>query len=155
MIRDELLRAIRNDLPMRVTIRNLGRRAPPSKHFAGYFRFLCPACGELRATVNPRNNLAHSATTSAQPSKCSNSAGTANVAPNSASHRSSRAIRAHDDHCADRRPRSDGPVDAILSSFRNNSVNSPNQAPNPYAFNSVKSATTIRPVTGDSYKTSS
>jgi hypothetical protein len=22
-------------------------------------RFLCPACGELRATVNPRNNLAH------------------------------------------------------------------------------------------------
>ena len=59
MIPDELLRAIRNDLPMRVTIRNLGRRAPPSKQLAGFFRFLCPACGELRATVNPRNNLAH------------------------------------------------------------------------------------------------
>ncbi len=36
-----------------------GRQGPPSKHFAGYFRFLCPGCGELRATVNPRNNLAH------------------------------------------------------------------------------------------------
>ena len=59
MISDDLLRAIRNDLPMRVTIRKLGRHAPPSKHFAGHFRFLCPACGELRATVNPRNNLAH------------------------------------------------------------------------------------------------
>jgi predicted RNA-binding Zn-ribbon protein involved in translation (DUF1610 family) len=25
----------------------------------GYFRFLCPHCGEMRCTVNPRNNLAH------------------------------------------------------------------------------------------------
>ena len=25
----------------------------------GYYRFLCPHCGEMRATVNPRNNLAH------------------------------------------------------------------------------------------------
>ena len=25
----------------------------------GYFRFLCPKCGDMRATVNPRNNLAH------------------------------------------------------------------------------------------------
>ena len=24
-----------------------------------YFRFVCPNCGEQRATVNPRNNLAH------------------------------------------------------------------------------------------------
>jgi hypothetical protein len=59
MISDELLRAIRNDLPMKVTILRLGRQGPPSKDFAGYFRFLCPACGELRATVNPRVNLAH------------------------------------------------------------------------------------------------
>ena len=59
MISDELLRAIRNDLPMKVTILRLGRQGPPSKHSEGYFRFLCPACGELRATVNPRNNLAH------------------------------------------------------------------------------------------------
>jgi predicted RNA-binding Zn-ribbon protein involved in translation (DUF1610 family) len=59
MISDELLRAIRNELPMNVTIFRLGRQGPPSKHYAGYFRFLCPSCGELRATVNPRNNLAH------------------------------------------------------------------------------------------------
>lgn len=59
MISDELLRAIRNDLPMNVTIFRLGRQGPPSKHADGYFRFLCPACGELRATVNRRNNLAH------------------------------------------------------------------------------------------------
>jgi hypothetical protein len=25
----------------------------------GHFRFICPHCGEMRATVNPRNNLAH------------------------------------------------------------------------------------------------
>jgi DNA primase len=59
MIDPELLRRIRNDLPMPVTIAALGRNGPPSKWSEGYFRFLCPACGELRATVNPRNNLAH------------------------------------------------------------------------------------------------
>ena len=32
---------------------------PPSKDFEGYYRFLCPGCGELRCTVNPRTNLAH------------------------------------------------------------------------------------------------
>ena len=55
----ELLRRLRNDLPMPVTIAALGREAPPSKISEGYFRFLCPRCGEMRATVNPRNNLAH------------------------------------------------------------------------------------------------
>lgn len=59
MIPDELLRSIRNDLPMRVTIRQLGRLGPPSKYSEGYLRFLCPSCSELRATVNPRSNLAH------------------------------------------------------------------------------------------------
>jgi DNA primase len=59
MIPKSLLRAIRNQLPMPVAIGNLGRAAPPAKYFEGYFRFLCPHCGELRATVNPRNNLAH------------------------------------------------------------------------------------------------
>jgi hypothetical protein len=39
--------------------------------------------------------------------------------------------------------------DSILSSFHNNSVNPSNQAPNPYSDNSVKSAMTIRPVTGE------
>ncbi len=59
MISKDLLRRIRNDLPMPVTIAALGRQGPPSKISEGFFRFLCPHCGEMRATVNPRNNLAH------------------------------------------------------------------------------------------------
>ena len=59
MISADLLRRIRNDLPMPVTIAALGREGPPAKMSEGYFRFLCPHCGEMRATVNPRNNLAH------------------------------------------------------------------------------------------------
>ena len=59
MIPGELLRAIRNELPMNVTIVQLGRQGPVSKQFEGYFRFICLECGEFRATVNPRNNLAH------------------------------------------------------------------------------------------------
>jgi hypothetical protein len=59
MIDPDLLRRIRNDLPMSVTIAALGREGPPAKMSAGYFRFVCPRCGDLRATVNPRNNLAH------------------------------------------------------------------------------------------------
>jgi len=58
MIDPELLRRIRNDLPMPVTIAALVRKGP-SKWSEGHFRFLCPACGEMRATVNPRNDLAH------------------------------------------------------------------------------------------------
>ena len=42
-----------------VTIAALGRDGPPSKMSEGHFRFLCPRCGEMLATVNPRNNLAH------------------------------------------------------------------------------------------------
>jgi hypothetical protein len=59
MITKELLRQIRNDLPMPVTIASLGPDGPPGKISDGYYRFLCPNCGEMRATVNPRNNLAH------------------------------------------------------------------------------------------------
>ena len=59
MIDAELLRRLRNDLPMATTIAALGREGPPSKMSEGYFRFLCPHCGEMRATVNPKNNLAH------------------------------------------------------------------------------------------------
>lgn len=55
----ELLRRLRNELPMPVTIATLGRQGPPAKMSEGYFRFLCPRCGEMRATVNPRNNLSH------------------------------------------------------------------------------------------------
>ena len=59
MISADLLRRIRNDLPMPVTIAALGREGPPCKMSEGYFRFVCPRCGEMRATVNPHNNLAH------------------------------------------------------------------------------------------------
>jgi|ERR1700677_1460944 DNA primase len=59
MIAADLLRRLRNDLPMPVTIAALGRDGPPSKTSDGHYRFLCPHCGEMLATVNPRNNLAH------------------------------------------------------------------------------------------------
>lgn len=59
MITTELLYAIRNELPMRLTITRLGRFGPIAKQSDGHFRFQCPHCNELRATVNPSNNLAH------------------------------------------------------------------------------------------------
>ena len=59
MIDPALLRRLRNDLPMPATIAALGREGPPAKISDGYYRFVCPHCGEMRATVNPRNNLAH------------------------------------------------------------------------------------------------
>jgi DNA primase len=59
MMTKDVLHRIRNDLPMPVTIAALGREGPPGKISEGYFRFVCPHCGEMRATVNPRNNLAH------------------------------------------------------------------------------------------------
>jgi DNA primase len=59
MFASDLLRQLRNDLPMPVTIAALGRDGPPFKVSEGHYRFLCPHCGEMLATVNPRNNLAH------------------------------------------------------------------------------------------------
>jgi DNA primase len=59
MISTDLLRRIRNDLPMKVTIAALGRDGPPTKLRDGRYFFLCPHCGEMQAAVNPRNNLAH------------------------------------------------------------------------------------------------
>ena len=59
MLSSTLLRSIRNDLPMFCTIAKLDRQAPPAKVVEGYFRFECPYCLELNATVNPKNNLAH------------------------------------------------------------------------------------------------
>jgi DNA primase len=53
------LRRLRNDLPMSVTISALGREGPPSKMRDGRFVFLCPSCGDMLVSVNPRNNLAH------------------------------------------------------------------------------------------------
>jgi DNA primase len=59
MIDKDLLRRIRNDLPMSVTIAALGADGPPAKHRDGRFVFLCPHCQEMLMVVNPRNNLAH------------------------------------------------------------------------------------------------
>jgi DNA primase len=59
MITKELLYALRNELPMRLTVTRLGRFGPIAKQVDGYFRFQCPECKELRVTVNPSNNLAH------------------------------------------------------------------------------------------------
>jgi len=59
MVPSDLLRRLRNDLPMSVTISSLGREGPPSKMRDGRFVFLCPSCGDMLAYVNPRNNLAH------------------------------------------------------------------------------------------------
>lgn len=59
MIPAELLRRIRNDLPMAVTIAALGREGPSSKLRDGRFNFLCPHCGKKLAYVNPNNNLVH------------------------------------------------------------------------------------------------
>ena len=59
MVTQELLQAIRNDLPMKLTITRLRQHGPITKQSDGYFRFQCPRCGELRATVNPKNNLSH------------------------------------------------------------------------------------------------
>jgi len=59
MISADLLRRLRNDLPMSVTISALGRDGPPSKMRDGRFVFLCPHCNEMLVAVNLRNNLAH------------------------------------------------------------------------------------------------
>lgn len=59
MVTRALLRSLRNDIPMPFTIQQLGHQGPPSKCAGGHFRFLCPHCGAMQATVNPRNNLAH------------------------------------------------------------------------------------------------
>ena len=53
MIPANVLRALRNDLPMPVTIRYLGHDGPYGKLSEGFFRFVCPYCSEIKATVNP------------------------------------------------------------------------------------------------------
>lgn len=57
MLSADLLR-IRNELPVPVTVAALGCEVPPSKTSEGYFHFVCPRCGAMRATVNPRYTAA-------------------------------------------------------------------------------------------------
>ena len=49
------LRQLRNDVDIAELIRRLG---VPWKRRDGYFRFLCPICGEFNTATNPRTNLA-------------------------------------------------------------------------------------------------
>lgn len=59
MLDPSLLRRIRNDLPMPITIAAFGRDGPPSKRRDDRLVFCCPHCGEMQVAVNPSNNFAH------------------------------------------------------------------------------------------------
>ena len=59
MIDPSVLWSIRNELPMPFVVKKMANDGPVSKMIEGYFRFECPYCHEMRATVNPKNNLAH------------------------------------------------------------------------------------------------
>lgn len=52
---DELLRQLRNEIPMADLFQRL---AWPHKLRGGQVAFLCPRCQEYRSAVNPRTNLA-------------------------------------------------------------------------------------------------
>ena len=51
----ELLRALRNNIPIGQLIADLGI---VSKLSDGYYRFLCPQCGDFHTATNPLTNLA-------------------------------------------------------------------------------------------------
>lgn len=51
-----LLRKLRNDIPVDLLIADILKQ--PNKISEGYFRFLCPVCGEFMTAVNPKTNLA-------------------------------------------------------------------------------------------------
>lgn len=51
----EILRKLRNDIPVDFVIADLLKQ--PNKISEGYFRFLCPNCGEFNTAVNPKTNL--------------------------------------------------------------------------------------------------
>ena len=52
----ETLRKLRNDIPIATLIADILEL--PSKTAGGYFRFLCPLCGEFDTATNPKTNLA-------------------------------------------------------------------------------------------------
>lgn len=53
-ITDAELRRLRNKIDITQLIRHL---QIPSKRRDGYFRFLCPICGDFNTATNPRTNL--------------------------------------------------------------------------------------------------
>ena len=52
----DLLRSLRNDLPINDLIRL--RLKLPWKEREGHLRFLCPLCSEFHTATNPKTNLA-------------------------------------------------------------------------------------------------
>ena len=52
----DTLRNLRNDIPIATLIADILEL--PSKTAGGYFRFLCPLCGEFDTATNPKTNLA-------------------------------------------------------------------------------------------------
>jgi predicted RNA-binding Zn-ribbon protein involved in translation (DUF1610 family) len=50
-----MLRKLRNDIPVDFVIADILKQ--PNKISEGYFRFLCPNCGEFNTAVNPKTNL--------------------------------------------------------------------------------------------------
>jgi predicted RNA-binding Zn-ribbon protein involved in translation (DUF1610 family) len=52
---DQLLRSLRNDLPIAWILELL---AVPVKISEGYVRFLCPRCGDFNTATKPATNLA-------------------------------------------------------------------------------------------------
>lgn len=53
----KMLRMLRNAIPVDIVIADLLKQ--PNKISEGYFRFLCPNCGEFNTAVNPKTNLGH------------------------------------------------------------------------------------------------
>jgi len=51
---DDLLRRLRNEIPIDRLIRHLGW---PHKRRQGRFVFVCPRCGESESAINPETNL--------------------------------------------------------------------------------------------------
>ena len=164
MVAAELLRRLRNDLPMAVTITALGRDGPPSKMRDGRFVFLCPHCGDMLAHVNPRNNLAHcfwlrqelqqhrpaARPRSRLPVGRDTPRGLVEPVPGPTikeQNSSSTIVLTHDWLRS-----SSGGANRIIacgsSRIPNSSVIKPLSATNPYSLNLVTNATTIRPGTG-------
>lgn len=107
MLPPDLLRRIRNDLPMAVAIARLGRDGPPSKLRDGRFVFLCPRCCEMLAYVNPKtiSPTASSVTPTSTPSICWKPAATTSSTPSRSSNAGSTSTKPGDPATEPRRER--------------------------------------------------
>lgn len=55
-ISSQRLHSLRNNIPVETLIEHSLNL--PSKYREGFFRFLCPVCGEFNTATNPKTNLA-------------------------------------------------------------------------------------------------